>query len=61
MEHLTALLEEFRATTKRQAIRLIAQRSDCTTATNSKFGGLPYLPKDFAYPTNAKGEPLKLL
>ncbi|MCL1997287.1 MAG: YwqG family protein, partial [Turicibacter sp.] len=61
MENLTVLLEEFKATTKRQAIRLIAQRSDRTTATNSKFGGLPYLPKDFAYPTNAKGEPLKLL
>ena len=58
---LTELLEQFKAETKQQAIRLIAQRSDRITATSSKFGGLPYLPKNFAYPTDKKGNPLKLL
>jgi len=61
MENLTELLEQFKAETKQQAIRLTAQRSDRITATSSKFGGLPYLPKNFAYPTDVNGNPLKLL
>ena len=63
MENLKLMekLEQFKAETKQQAIRLTAQRSDRITATSSKFGGLPYLPKNFAYPTDAKGNPLKLL
>jgi uncharacterized protein YwqG len=32
-----------------------------TSMTGSKFGGYPYLPKDFEYPTDSKGRPLKLL
>ena len=27
----------------------------------SKFGGMPYLPKDMAYPCDAEGQPLRLL
>jgi len=63
MEDLKLLekLEQFKAESKQQAIRLTAQRSDRTTATSSKFGGLPYLPKNFVYPTDAQGNPLKLL
>ena len=61
LEKIKNLLEDFKAETTQQAIRLTAQRSDRTTATSSKFGGLPYLPKNFAYPTCAKGNPLKLL
>ena len=29
--------------------------------TDSKFGGIPYMPEDFEYPTTAEGQPLKLL
>ena len=58
---LMELLKEFKAETKKPAIRLTTRRSDCITATNSKFGGLPYLPKNFAYPKDGKGNPLKLL
>ena len=58
---LIELLEQFKAETKQPAIRLTTRRSDHITATNSKFGGLPYLPKNFAYPTDSKGNPLKLL
>ena len=58
---LMELLEQFKAETKQPAIRLTTRRSDHITATNSKFGGLPYLPKNFAYPTDDKGNPLKLL
>ena len=61
MENLTELLEQFKAESKQQAIRLTAQRSDRITATSSKFGGLPYLSKNFAYPTDVNGNPLKLL
>ena len=58
---LMELLEQFKAETKQPAIRLTTRRSDHITPTNSKFGGLPYLPKNFAYPTDDKGNPLKLL
>ncbi|MCL2016621.1 MAG: YwqG family protein, partial [Defluviitaleaceae bacterium] len=61
MENLTQLLEDFKAETKQPAIRLTTRQSDQITATNSKFGGLPYLPKNFAYPMDGKGNPLKLL
>jgi len=61
LEKAKNLLEGFKAETKQPAIRLTTQRSDHIAATSSKFGGLPYLPKNFAYPTCALGNRLKLL
>ena len=60
-QNLEPLLQEFKQQTKTQAIRLTTQRSDQITATSSKFGGTPYLPKNYTYPTCPQGNPLKLL
>lgn len=61
LENLVNLLREFKYETQKPAIKLTARRSDSITAISSKFGGTPYLPKNYAYPTCAKGNPLKLL
>ena len=55
------ILEKFKEETAIASIVLQAERSDDITLTNSKFGGTPYLPKDYIYPTTKNGDPLKLL
>lgn len=42
-------------------IRMQAVPDQALTLWQSKFGGLPYLPKDCAYPADAAGNPLRLL
>ena len=61
MENLELFIEKFKKETAIPSIVLTAKRSNNIAITASKFGGTPYLPKDYAYPITAKGEPLKLL
>ncbi|SFC49932.1 Uncharacterized protein YwqG [Flexibacter flexilis DSM 6793] len=42
----------------RPFVHITATPEASTSATQSKFGGVPYLPVDAAYPTNAEGQPL---
>lgn len=61
MEDVKYLFEKFKQETTIPSIILITERRSDISITDSKLGGSPYLPKDFAYPTSSKGEPLKLL
>ncbi|MEQ9438892.1 MAG: YwqG family protein [Cyclobacteriaceae bacterium] len=45
----------------RPYIRIQAEIDEDVTVTQSKFGGLPYLPEGIAYPTDEDGLPLFLL
>lgn len=49
------------AATIKPFIRIQAVPDQPLTLWQSKFGGLPYLPKDTAYPSDAEGKPLRLL
>ena len=60
-ENMERILEDFKAETAIPSIVLTTERNDNIAITDSKFGGIPYLPKDYAYPTTAEGEPLRLL
>lgn len=42
-------------------IRIHAKTNGKSSLTQSKFGGVPYLPKGTAYPTGSNGQPLFLL
>ena len=55
------LIERFKEETAIPSVVLTATWSSNIAITASKFGGTPYLPKDYIYPATAKGEPLKLL
>jgi len=62
---LDMLIEEARTKLKitgRQVINIeLLEPSKPNSIFTSKIGGLPYLPKDFEYPKNGKGEFLHLL
>jgi uncharacterized protein YwqG len=53
------ITEKFIPETKKTAVRLKAKRGK-TKATDTKFGGKPYIPKGFSYPC-IKGEPMALI
>jgi len=55
------IIEKFKEETAIPSVVLTATWSSDIKITASKFGGIPYLPKDYIYPATAKGEPLKLL
>ena len=61
MENIEHLLNKFKEETAIPSIVLTTERRSDMAITDSKLGGNPYLPKNFAYPTSPKGEPLKLL
>ena len=61
IRELTKLVvDEFIKNTSIPSIVLKTERRK-TGSYDSKLGGLPYMPKNFIYPCNSKGEPLKLL
>lgn len=61
MESIKRILEKFKEETAIPSIVLTIERSANIAVTDSKFGGVPYLPKDYVYPASSKGQPLKLL
>ena len=58
-------IEEFvlnlEAITQREVIRIRLSLADALAVTDSKFGGVPYIPKGGALPKNAEGKPLFML
>ena len=50
-----------KTTTARQVIHIQAQPSPNLAITDSKFGGIPYLPKGATLPTARNGKPLFML
>jgi len=59
-EKLEQLCKELRETTAIPSIVLKIEEKPATIY-DSKLGGVPYMPKDFEYPHDTKGNPLKLL
>jgi uncharacterized protein YwqG len=55
------IFEEFKSKTLMPSLLLKHKRKKGIKITDSKFGGKPYLPKGFTYPSTKGGEPLKLL
>jgi uncharacterized protein YwqG len=52
--------EQFEATVK-PCVKITAEPSKDKTIFDSKFGGYPYLPKDFEFPKDSEGEEMTLL
>jgi len=61
MENVERILELFKEETAVPSIVLTTERRENIAIPDSKFGGVPYWPKDYAYPTCSRGNPLKLL
>lgn len=61
LDYAKQVKREMQAATARDMIRLVARKAKNLPLTTSKFGGLPYLPKNAQIPTNSKGEQLSLL
>ncbi len=61
---LPSILKPYQASiaaTIKPFIRIQTVPDQALKLWQSKFGGLPYLPKEFAYPADAEGNPLRLL
>lgn len=61
---LSPQLEKFRGkieATVKPFIKILPKKNSKLTWWQSKFGGLPYLPKGYEYPRGANGRPLFLL
>lgn len=59
-EKYKQIIDEFKETTLTQSIKLTTERRQ-VGVFSSKFGGKPYMPKEFEYPCDDDGKPLRLL
>ena len=59
-EQIEQLVADLNAATQREMIRIKLSLSDSLALTDSKFGGMPYVPKGGSLPTSAEGKPLSL-
>lgn len=60
-EQIEQLVADLNAATQREMIRIKLSLSDSLALTDSKFGGMPYVPKGGSLPTSAEGKPLFML
>nr|WP_315138335.1 YwqG family protein [uncultured Capnocytophaga sp.] len=60
-EQIQQLIAHLNATTQREVIRISLSLADNLALTDSKFGGLPYIPQGGSLPTSAEGKPLFML
>ena len=60
-EQIEQLVADLNAATQREMIRIKLSLSDSLALTDSKFGGMPYIPKGGSLPTSAEGKPLFML
>ena len=60
-EQIEQLVADLNAITQREMIRIKLSLSDSLALTDSKFGGMPYIPKGGSLPTSAEGKPLFML
>ena len=51
-EQIEQLVADLNAATQREMIRIKLSLSDSLALTDSKFGGMPYVPKGGSLPTN---------
>jgi len=61
MKKYRDIADKFMESTAVPSIVLTPKPCDQIGITHSKFGGLPYLPANFEYPTTSDGKPLALL
>ena len=55
------LIADLNATTQREVIRIALSLADNLALTDSKFGGVPYIPQGGVLPTSVDGKPLFML
>ena len=55
------LITHLNATTQREVIRISLSLTNDLALTDSKFGGLPYIPQGGSLPISAEGKPLFML
>jgi len=60
-KQIEQLVADLNAATQREMIRIKLSLSDNLALTDSKFGGMPYIPKGGSLPTSAEGKPLFML
>ena len=60
-EQIEQLVADLNADTQQEMIRIKLSLSDSLALTDSKFGGMPYIPKGGSLPTSAEGKPLFML
>ena len=60
-KQIEQLVADLNAATQREMIRIKLSLSNNLTLTDSKFGGMPYVPKGGSLPTSAEGNPLFML
>ena len=60
-EKLDSIVSAVKARTAQTAYSIKCEKCESIALTDSKFGGLPYWPKNKPYPENEKGEKLVLL
>jgi hypothetical protein len=60
-EQIKQLVDSLNAETAREVIRISLSIDENLALTDSKLGGLPYIPKEGTLPTTSQGEPLFML
>ena len=61
LEDINIVIEEIKKNNSRECINIIIEENDSLNLTDSKFGGLPYIPLDSDTPIDSNGNQLALL
>ena len=61
LENINIVIEEIKKNNSRECINIIIKENDSLNLTDSKFGGLPYIPTDADTPKDSNGNQLALL
>ena len=61
LEDINIVIEEIKKNNSREFINIIIEENDSLNLTDSKFGGLPYIPLDSDIPIDSNGNQLALL
>lgn len=61
LEDINIVIEEIKKNNSRECINIIIKENDSLNLTDSKFGGLPYIPTDADTPKDSNGNQLALL
>ena len=61
LEDINIVIEEIKKNNSRECINIIIEENDSLNLTDSKFGGLPYIPLDSDIPIDSNGNQLALL
>ena len=61
LEDINIVIEEIKKNNSRECINITIEENDSLNLTDSKFGGLPYIPTDSDTPKDSNGNQLALL